>query len=368
MAIAELTQPAQSHPKRNPADDDRWAAVQRKDFAADGAFYYCVKTTGIYCRPSCPARLARRYNVLFYNSTADAERAGFRPCKRCRPNEPSPRDQQAAVIANACRLIAAAKHPQPLEELASAVGMSPGHFHRLFKSTVGLTPKAYATARRARRAEKALVGAGTITSAIWNAGFSSNGRFYADSSKRLGMTPSAFKRGGAGATIRFAVGECSLGSILVAASDLGICSIAIGDDPDALTRELQDRFHKAELVGGDKQFEQTVARVVAFVDSPSIGLSLPLHVQGTAFQQRVWAALCRIPAGKTCTYSQIAKIVGRPRATRAVASACAANNLAIAIPCHRVVRTDGSLSGYRWGVERKEKLLKTETMPASSAL
>ncbi len=201
---------------------------------------------------------------------------------------------------------------------------------------------------------------GTVTSAIYNSGFNSNGRFYAESNKRLGMKPTEFKAGGDGATIRFAVGECSLGSILVAASDLGICSIAIGNDPDTLVKELQDRFPNAELIGGDKQFERMVARVVAFVENPSVGLELPLHVQGTAFQQRVWKALCEIPCGTTCTYSELAQKLGQPNATRAVAGACAANTLAVAIPCHRVVRTNGSLSGYRWGVERKEKLLQVE--------
>jgi AraC family transcriptional regulator of adaptative response/methylated-DNA-[protein]-cysteine methyltransferase len=238
--------------------------------------------------------------------------------------------------------------------------MSPWHFHRVFKSMTGLTPKAYAAAHRAKRMHQELSRPGTVTSAIYNAGFHSNGRFYAESGKRLGMKPMEFKAGGEGATIRFAVGECSLGSILVAASDLGICSISLGNDPDALVRELQDRFPNAELIGGDQRFERMVARVVAFVEKPSAGLEFPLHIQGTAFQQRVWKALCEIPCGTTCTYSELAKKLGHPNATRAVAGACAANNLAVAIPCHRVVRTNGSLSGYRWGVERKEKLLCAE--------
>jgi AraC family transcriptional regulator of adaptative response/methylated-DNA-[protein]-cysteine methyltransferase len=253
-----------------------------------------------------------------------------------------------------------AEEPFSLDALAEAVGMSPSHFHRVFKLMTGLTPKAYATAHRARRMSEELSRPGSVTSAIYNAGFNSNGRFYAESHKRLGMNPSEFKAGGDGATIRFAVGECSLGSILVAASDLGICSIAIGDDPNALARQLQDRFPNAHLIGGDRQFERTVARVVAFVENPSAGLDLPLHVQGTAFQQRVWKALSEIPCGTTCSYAELARRLGQPNATRAVAGACAANTLAVAIPCHRVVRTDGSLSGYRWGVERKEKLLKAE--------
>jgi AraC family transcriptional regulator, regulatory protein of adaptative response / methylated-DNA-[protein]-cysteine methyltransferase len=341
-------------------DADRWKAVVRRDKNANDAFVYSVQTTGVYCRPSCAARLARRENVAFHPTPKDAERAGFRACKRCKPKEPQPHGEQADIVAKACKLIADAEEQLSLDALAEAVGMSPWHFHRVFKSITGLTPKSYAAAHRAKRVRDELSSRGTVTSAIYNSGFNSNGRFYAESNKRLGMKPSEFKSGGAGATIRFAAGECSLGSIVVAASDLGVCSIAIGDDPDALVKELQDRFSKAELIGGDKQFERLVAQVVAFVESPAAGLDLPLHVQGTAFQQRVWKALCQIPCGTTCTYSELAQKLGQPSATRAVAGACAANNLAVAIPCHRVVRTDGSLSGYRWGVERKKKLLRVE--------
>jgi AraC family transcriptional regulator of adaptative response/methylated-DNA-[protein]-cysteine methyltransferase len=339
---------------------ERWEAVIHREKNADDAFVYSVKTTGVYCRPSCPARLARRENVAFHLTPKDAERAGFRACKRCKPNDRSAHGEQAAIVAKACKLIVDAEEPLSLDALAKAIGMSPWHFHRVFKSMTGLTPKAYATAHRAKRMHEELSRRGTVTSAIYNSGFNSNGRFYAESNKRLGMKPTEFKAGGDGATIRFAVGECSLGSILVAASDLGICSIAIGNDPNTLVRELQDRFPNAELIGADKQFERMVARVVAFVENPSAGLELPLHVQGTAFQQRVWKALCEIPCGRTCTYSELAQKLGQPNATRAVAGACAANTLAVAIPCHRVVRTDGSLSGYRWGVERKEKLLHVE--------
>ena len=341
-------------------DRERWNAVSHREKNADDAFVYSVRTTGVYCRPSCPARLARRENVAFHPTPKDAERAGFRACKRCKPNRLSVRAEQAAVIAQACKSIIDAEEPLALNALAEAVGMSPSHFHRMFKSMTGLTPKAYATAYRAKRLRDELSRPGTVTSAIYRSGFNSNGRFYAESNKRLGMKPTEFKAGGDGATIRFAVGECSLGSIVVAASHLGICSIAIGNDPNTLVKELQDRFPIAELIGGDKQFERMVAQVVAFVENPSAGLELPLHVQGTAFQQRVWKALCEIPCGTTCTYSELAQKLGQPNATRAVAGACASNKLAVAIPCHRVVRTDGSLSGYRWGVERKEKLLHVE--------
>jgi AraC family transcriptional regulator of adaptative response/methylated-DNA-[protein]-cysteine methyltransferase len=341
-------------------DQARWDALIHREKSAADSFVYSVKTTGVYCRPTCPARLARRENVAFYATPNEAERAGFRACKRCKPNDPSAQGEHAAMVAKACKLIVDAEEPLSLEALAEAIRMSPWHFHRVFKSMTGLTPKAYAAAHRAKRMHEELSRRGTVTSAIYSAGFNSNGRFYAESNQRLGMKPTEFKAGGEGATIRFAVGECSLGSILVAASDLGICSIALGSDPNRLVTELQDRFPNAELIGGDKRFDRMVARVVGFVEKPWVGLGLPLHVQGTAFQQRVWKALCEIPCGTTCTYSELAQKLGQPSATRAVAGACAANNLAVAIPCHRVVRTNGSLSGYRWGVERKEKLLNAE--------
>jgi AraC family transcriptional regulator of adaptative response/methylated-DNA-[protein]-cysteine methyltransferase len=341
-------------------DRVRWEAVIHREKNADDAFVYSVKTTGVYCRPSCPARLARRDNVAFHPTPKDAERAGFRACKRCKPGDRSIYGEQAAIVARACNLIVDAQEPLSLDALAKAIGMSPWHFHRVFKSLTGLTPKAYATAHRAKRMQQELSRRGTVTSAIYNSGFNSNGRFYAESSKRLGMKPTEFRAGGNGARIRFAVGECSLGSILVAASDLGICSIALGNDPDTLLKELQDRFPNAELIGGDKQFERMVAQVIAFVENPMVGLELPLHIQGTAFQQRVWKALCEVPCGTTCSYSELAQKLGQPKAARAVAGACAANTLAVAIPCHRVVQINGSLSGYRWGVDRKEKLLAME--------
>jgi AraC family transcriptional regulator of adaptative response/methylated-DNA-[protein]-cysteine methyltransferase len=341
-------------------DDDRWQAVVHRDRSADNSFVYTVKTTGVYCRPSCAARLARRENVQFHLTPADAERAGFRACMRCRPGEPSGVGEHAAAVVKACRLIAEAEGALDLKSLAGAVRMSPSHFHRVFKSLTGLTPKAYATARSSQRVREELSRSDTVTSAIYKAGFNSSGRFYATSSKVLGMKPGAFRAGGKGATIQSAVGECTLGSILVATSQIGICCIALGDDPNALVQDLQNRFPQAELTGGNREFEQRVARVIAFVEHPALGLDLPLDVRGTAFQQRVWQKLREIPCGQTCSYSQIAEGLGEPRARRAVAQACAANPIAVAIPCHRVVRTDGSLSGYRWGVERKVKLLKIE--------
>jgi AraC family transcriptional regulator of adaptative response/methylated-DNA-[protein]-cysteine methyltransferase len=344
------------------SDEARWEAVVRRDRAADGVFYYAVRTTGVYCRPSCAARLARREHVRFYATCAEAEQAGFRPCKRCRPTEPALAAQHVATVVKACRLIEAAEDMPNLEALAAAVGMSRFHFHRVFKTLTGVTPKAYAAAHRAQRVRDELSRTDTVTEAIYGAGFHSNGRFYATSSEVLGMTPTNFRAGGYGACMRFAVGACSLGSILVAATDKGVCAILLGDDPEALVRDLQDRFPKAQLLGGDADFEHLVARVVGFVEAPALGLDLPLDVQGTAFQQRVWQALRAIPSGTTASYTAIAERIGAPQAVRAVAQACASNAIAVAIPCHRVVRQDGALAGYRWGVERKRALLEREAV------
>ncbi len=340
--------------------DPRWASVVSRSSAADGAFFYSVKTTRVYCRPSCASRLARPENIRFHATREDAEQAGFRPCKRCRPDQPSLSEQHAAMVTEACRLIEASPTAPTLEELASNAGVSTFHFHRLFKAITGLTPKAYAEGHRGARVRKELGRSRSVTAAIYESGFNSNGRFYDQSQQVLGMTPTIYRAGGVDAEIHFAVGECSLGSILVARSELGVCAIFLGDDPEALTRNLQDRFPRATLIGGDPEFEQLVSRVVGFVEAPALGLDLPLDVQGTAFQQRVWRALTEIPAGSTASYTQIAGRIGSPSAVRAVAQACAANPLAVAIPCHRVVRTDGGLSGYRWGVERKRALLERE--------
>jgi AraC family transcriptional regulator of adaptative response/methylated-DNA-[protein]-cysteine methyltransferase len=258
-------------------------------------------------------------------------------------------------------MIEEAEELPSLDVLADGAGLSRFHFHRVFKAVTGVTPKAYAQAHRASRMRDALVGGGTVTEAIYGAGFNSSSRFYEASPDLLGMTPSAFRAGGNGEVIRFAVGECSLGAVMVAATARGVCAIELGDDPEALLRILQDRFPKARLVGGDQEFEQLVAQVIGFLEAPGSGLDLPLDIRGSAFQQRVWRALRDIPAGSTATYSEVARRIGRPRAVRAVAQACAANKIAVAIPCHRVVRTDGSSSGYRWGVERKQALLEKES-------
>jgi AraC family transcriptional regulator, regulatory protein of adaptative response / methylated-DNA-[protein]-cysteine methyltransferase len=342
--------------------DPRWASILARTTEADGTFFYSVRTTGVYCRPSCPARIPRPENVRFHPTREGAEAAGFRPCKRCKPDQPTLLEQHAARVTDACRLIETSPAVPALEELATRAGMSTFHFHRVFKSVTGLTPRAYAAAHRGERVRRELGRSPSVTAAIYQSGYSSNGRFYDETERMLGMTPSDYRAGGANAEIRFAVGECSLGSILVGMSERGVCAILLGDDPDALLRDLQDRFPRATLVGGDEDFERLVARVVGFVEAPALGLDLPLDVRGTVFQQRVWQALRDIPAGATASYSEIARRIGAPGSARAVAQACAANPLAVAIPCHRVVRNDGGLSGYRWGVERKRALLRREAL------
>jgi AraC family transcriptional regulator of adaptative response/methylated-DNA-[protein]-cysteine methyltransferase len=341
-------------------DEQRWAAVVNRDREADGEFYYSVATTGVYCRPCCGSRQPRRDNVQFYSTTEAAEKAGFRPCKRCGPTAADAVTQRASAIEEVCRTLEAAQEPPDLDQIAEAAGMSRFHFQRVFKQVTGVTPRAYFAECRRKRVQAELGRTKTVTEAIYGSGFNSNGRFYARSNQMLGMTPKAFRAGGGHTTIRFAVGECSLGSILVAATANGICAILLGDDPERLAETLQKRFSRANLVGGDREFEQWMATVVGFIDHPAKGLSLPLDVQGTAFQQRVWRALSGIPAGTTASYEEVAKRIGAPKSVRAVAAACASNSIAVAIPCHRVVRKDGDVSGYRWGVERKRALLERE--------
>ncbi len=340
--------------------DPRWAALAARDPGADGKFFYSVRTTGVYCRPTCGSRLPRPQNVQFHATRADAEKAGFRACKRCKPDDPLSSGKLAATVVEICRFIERAEEVPSLETLARRAGMSPFYFHRVFKRITGLTPKVYAAAHRGGRMRKELGSSESVTNAIFDAGYQSSSRFYEKAGEILGMKPTDYRAGGRNVEIRFAIGESSLGSILVAQSERGICAITLGDDPDSLIRDLQDRFPKAQLIGADREFEKLVARVVGFVEAPRIGLDLPLDVRGTAFQLRVWRALRKIPAGKTVSYTDIARRIGAPKAVRAVAQACGANPIAVAIPCHRVVRNDGALSGYRWGIERKQTLLEKE--------
>ncbi len=344
--------------------EKRWAAVVARDPRADGNFVYAVRTTGIYCRPSCAARLPKPHNVSFFDTTALAESAGFRACKRCRPAGQSVASRQTDRIAKACRTIERSAVPPSLAVLARQASLSPYHFHRLFKSITGLTPKQYADANRSRRMQASLARGDSVTEAIFEAGFNANSRFYEQADGMLGMTPSRFRAQGVDERIRFGIGHSSLGDVLVAVSERGICAILLGDDAPALVAELRERFARASLVAADDELGKLVARVIKVVERPSLGTELPLDVRGTAFQRRVWQALRTIPAGATASYAQIARRIGSPKATRAVAQACGANMLAVAIPCHRVVRTDGGTSGYRWGVQRKRALLRREGVDA----
>jgi len=342
------------------ADDPRWARIVARDKTADGHLWYSVVTTGVYCRPSCPSRTANAKNVQLHDSLEGAKATGFRPCKRCNPDGLSADAENVALVAKVCRIIEESEEEPSLDELSEAAGRSPSYFHRTFKAITGVTPKEYATAHRAAKIRRGLASGSSVTEAIYDAGFNSSGRFYEKSTDMLGMTPSQYRAGGNNEDIRFAVGQTSLGAILVASTNKGVAAILLGDDPDELVRDLQDRFPKAHLIGADNGYEALVARVVGFVEAPKIGLNLPLDVRGTAFQERVWKALQEIPAGATVSYAEVARRIGAPNSVRAVAGACAANNLAVAIPCHRVVRNDGAVSGYAWGVDRKRSLIDRE--------
>ncbi|WP_242167597.1 MULTISPECIES: bifunctional DNA-binding transcriptional regulator/O6-methylguanine-DNA methyltransferase Ada [unclassified Pseudomonas] len=345
----------------NNQQDPRWAAIVARDAKADTLFVYGVKTTGVYCRPSSASRLPRPENIEFFDTPQQAEAAGYRPSKRASGDQTQLAAHHAQLVAEACRQIEKAETPPSLDALARRAGLSAFHFHRVFKAITGLTPKAYASALRSRKVRDGLKGQHSVTDALYDAGFNSNSRFYESADQLLGMKPSDYKAGGTNSEIRFAVGQCSLGAILVAQSQRGVCAILLGDDPDKLVRDLQDQFPKAELVGADRDFEKLIAQVVGFIEAPALGLDLPLDLRGTAFQERVWQVLREIPVGSTASYAQIAQRIGAPKSFRAVAQACGANNLAVAIPCHRVVRSNGELSGYRWGVERKRQLLERET-------
>ncbi len=333
--------------------DQAWAAFSARNRAFDGMFVGAVKTTGIYCKPSCPARHPLRQNVEYFADGDGARAAGYRACLRCKPDEIG-RDREA--VEKALRLIEAAEEPPALDDLAAAVGYAPHHFHRLFKRDTGVTPAAYARGLRAKRAEDALSGSGSVTDAIYEAGYSGPSRFYADAKGRLGMTPSAWKNGGAGVTIRWTVADTALGKMLLAATDKGICRLSFDEDESDLRR----RFPSATIQAGDAAMTALVASAVAAVNNPAHMPTLPLDVAGTAFQQAVWQQLMAIPPGETRSYAQIAAAVGKPGAVRATGSANGANNVAVLIPCHRVIRSDGSLGGYAYGLERKLELLRRE--------
>lgn len=344
-----------SAPTQPPLDDEAcWEAVLRRDRAVDGRFVSAVLTTGIYCKPSCAARHPRRENMIFLPDPAAARQAGFRACLRCRPDEVG-RDRLAVEAAQA--FIAAAMVPPSLEEIAGHAGYAPHHFHRLFKRATGLTPAAYARSLRAERLKTALEEeGGSVTSAIYEAGYNAPSRAYADAQRHLGMTPSAWKDGGRGVTISYMVVGSSLGPVLVAATAKGLCRISFDEDEG----ELRRRFPYAEIVPGDAAFSALAAQVVRLVEDPTQPVDLPIDMCGTAFQQAVWAALRAIPAGETRSYREIAAAIGKPGAVRAAGSACGDNVLAVVIPCHRVLRSDGTLGGYAYGLGRKQALLERE--------
>jgi AraC family transcriptional regulator of adaptative response/methylated-DNA-[protein]-cysteine methyltransferase len=355
VAITEITAPAYR------TEEERWIAVCDKISAAEGVFWFAVTTTGVYCRPTCRSRRPLRKNVRFFDSPEAAESAGFRPCKRCQPRQaaPSLQSEYAQAIEQACALIQHGDPAPTLSELAAAAGMSRYHFQRVFKGRTGVSPKQYAMAVRHQRAAQTLQTADSVTTALYDAGYASGGHFYTESADALGMTPGAYRGGAAGETIRYGLATCYLGWVLAAATGRGLCAIELGDDPDKLVDALHARFPNAEVMH-DLAFNDWMAQIIAFLDAPEHGLALPLDIQGTAFQRRVWAALREIPAGSTLSYTELATRIGKSSAVRAVAGACAANKLAVAIPCHRVVRQNGELSGYRWGIERKRQLLEQE--------
>lgn len=340
--------------------DDRWKTLVERGSQAAGEFFYAVSTTGVFCRPGCASRLPKREHVRFFNSMLEARQAGFRPCKRCRPDlAQNPAEQHAAVL-QACALMDAAETRPTLAELARAVHISPFHFQRKFKQATGVTPKQYYMQKRMQRLQTKLQTAGSVTQAIYAAGFSSSAPFYQQSKRSLGMSPSAYKNGGDGSRVFYAIHETQLGWLLVAATEHGVCAIEFGDAEQQLTDSLRTRFPQAELIAGHPIYSGWVQSILAYLDRSATGLDLPLDIRGTAFQRRVWLALQAIPRGETISYGELARRIGQPTAVRAVAGACAANKIAVAIPCHRVVAAHGDLRGYRWGIERKRRLLDLE--------
>ncbi|MCI5046109.1 MAG: bifunctional DNA-binding transcriptional regulator/O6-methylguanine-DNA methyltransferase Ada [Aquisalinus sp.] len=350
------------HQSRFTNDEARWQAICARNAAAEGAFWIAVSTTGVYCRPGCPARLPKRENIVFYETRAAARAAGFRPCKRCQPDEPPLAERQARLVEQAVKMIEQAETPPTLDELSNKIGVSPHHLHRLFKAQLGVTPKQYATARRAGKLQAALAAGTRVTDAVYDAGFNAPSRMYEQSGQRLGMTPGKARQKGQGEDVRFTLAESWLGRTLVAATEKGICSIQFGDTDEEMMEALRARFPLADLTEAEtgSAYADWVEQTLAFIEQPLAVPSMPLDVRGTAFQEQVWRALMRVQPGETRTYTDIAKSIGRPKAVRAVASACGANRLAVVIPCHRIIGKDGAMSGYRWGIKRKEQLLEKE--------
>lgn len=345
-----------------------WDAVMARERSMDGVFYYAVLSTGVYCRPSCPSRRPRRENVIFFRARAAAEQAGFRPCRRCKPDSAGAADPGSQLVEKVCRYIDTHSEGRAtLDALGRAVGVSPFHLQRTFKALTGITPRAYADSRRLHALKAGLRQGHSVTRSLYDAGYGSSSRLYERAASQLGITPARYLKEGGGVTIRYTIALTPVGKMLLAATGCGICSIRLGDSEEILERELRSEYPKAEMIRADRQLRALVKKLLAMLGgksaaSPQVksGAPLPLDIQATAFQRRVWEALQAIPRGATKSYREIAAEIGDPRAARAVARACAANPVAIAIPCHRVVREDGKLSGYRWGAERKRKLLELE--------
>jgi AraC family transcriptional regulator of adaptative response/methylated-DNA-[protein]-cysteine methyltransferase len=352
------------------SESDAWAAVETRDASWDGRLVYGVTSTRVYCHPSCPSRRPRRDRVRFFATAADAALAGFRPCKRCRPGSDAPSPAERAVARARAYLDAHAGEAVPLARLARAAGMSPWHLQRTFRRLVGMSPREYAASRRTDRLRGSLRREGSVSRATYEAGYGSSSRVYERATTMLGMTPGAYRRGGAGMEIRFTVVASPFGRLLVAVTERGVCAVTLGESDSALERALRQQFPAAEITrvdaGADEWLGALVRKVGARVSHPGRAAQgeLPLDLQGTAFQWRVWQELLRIPAGETRTYTELARAVGRPSAVRAVAGACAANRVAVVVPCHRVIRGDGSLGGYRWGLPRKARLLEEEGIRA----
>jgi AraC family transcriptional regulator of adaptative response/methylated-DNA-[protein]-cysteine methyltransferase len=337
-----------------------WGAVAERDRAMDGVFFYAVRTTGVYCRPSCPSRRPKPENVVFFRTRTGAERAGFRPCKRCRPEREIGTDANSELVEKVCRYIDThPDQPATLGALSAAIGLSPFHLHRTFKALTGITPRAYADSRRLESLKAGLREGHSVTRSLYDAGYGSSSRLYERASSQLGMTPSRYRKQGSGVTIRFAIADTPVGRLLLAATERGICSIQFGNSDSALEAGLRKEYPQAEIVRTDKALTTWVRAVRDRIGGESTA-ALPLDIRATAFQRLVWEELRVIPSGVTRSYGEIAKRIGQPRAARAVARACATNPVAVAIPCHRVVRENGALGGYRWGIQRKQKLLALE--------
>lgn len=341
-------------------DENRWNAIVNRDRNVDGIFFYAVKTTGVFCRPSCSSRLPNRENVECFDTCKEATSAGYRPCKRCNPTAETKNKETEQKIIDACRSIEQSDTPLKLNDLAREAKLSPYHFHRLFKKIVGVTPKQYSSSHQSHRFKENLKTSQSVTDAIYTAGYSSSSGAYNKRQDHLAMKPKAYRNGAAGLTITYGLAECFLGWVIVASTELGICAIEFGDDPKILPQQVQSRFPKAQLQKAGSGFLTLIKEVIDFIKNPDSDFNIPLDIQGTVFQQQVWSVLRQIKPGDTLSYTEVAEKIGNPNAVRAVATACSSNKLAVVIPCHRVISKDGKISGYRWGVERKKVLLETE--------